>query len=265
MRIKSAVVGVLVGLIVTVAAAVEIPLKNGRVLEASSYTITGSYLMVRLANGQRIAYDVADVDLEALRRAEAASAAPTEAAPPEEARPPSIMDARAAEDRPRSVITITDDDVAPARSEDEAGPAGEPAVAGGPPPGYAEGGGLVVDRLRVDQVDEGIWDVRGVIANRGSAPARDVRVQIDLTNAAGEALASPTLELTPELGIGETASFSHHVEATEQPAAKIRVFWTQASTPTQANEGARDTGPAAAKPQGTGDTPQPVPQRRLRG
>jgi len=233
MRIRSVVIGLLSGLLVAaLAGAVEIPLKNGKTLEASSYRLTGSYLMVTLANGQRVAYDVADVDLEALRRLEAASAAPTEAAPPE-ARPPSIMDARALEDRPRSVVTITDGDVAPAHPEEEAGPDGGSAVAAGPPPGYAEGGSVVVDRLRVEAVDEGIWDVHGVIANRGSGPVRDVRVQIDVTTAAGEALASPTLELSPELNVGETASFSHHVETPEQPSARIRVFWLQNNPPGQ--------------------------------
>ena len=233
MRIKSAVIALLSGLLVTAAAAVEIPLKNGKTLDASAYKITGSYVIMTLANGQRVAYDVADVDLEALQRAEtAATETPSEAAPPE-ARLPSIMDARAAEDRPRSVVTITDGDVAPAHPEEEASPAGDSAAAAGPPPGYAEGGSVIVDRLRVDAVDEGIWDVHGVIANRGSTPARDVRVQIDVTTAKGEALASPTLELAPELGVGETASFSHHVETPEQPLARIRVFWLQNANPSQ--------------------------------
>ena len=232
MRIRSVIVGLLSGLLVAATVgAVEIPLKSGKTLDASSYKITGSYLMVTLASGQRVAYDVADVDLVALKRVEAAAAIPQETAPPE-ARPPSIMDARAAEDRPRSVVTITDGDVTPAHPE-EASAAGGAADATGPPPGYAEGGSVIVDRLRVDAVDEGIWDVHGVIANRGSVPARDVRVQIDVTTATGEALASPTLELAPELGVGETASFSHHVETPEQPSARIRVFWLQDNPPGQ--------------------------------
>ena len=261
MRIKSAVLGLLGGFLVAfAAAAVEIPLKNGKMLDASSYKITGSYLMVTLANGQRIAYDIADVDLEALRRAETAAATPPEAAPPE-ARLPSIMDARAADDRPQSVVTISDKDVARAPSDDASEGADQGAAASGPPSGFTEGGGLVVDSLRVEKVDEGIWDVRGVVANRSTAPARDVRVQITITNAAGEVLASPTLELTPELAVGETVSFSHHVETPEQPAVKIRTYWLQ-STPVAAQPAARGEGTApgaAAAPSGPPPTPRPSP------
>lgn len=264
MRITKVVIGLLSGLLVAAAAAaVEIPLKNGTTLNASSYRITGSYLMATLANGQRVAYGVADVDLEALQRAEAATEAPAEIAAQPEARPPSIMDARAAEDRPRSVVTITDGDVAPARPDVEASAADDAGAAAGPPPGYTEGSGLVINRLRVDQVDDGIWDVRGVIVNRGSEPARDVRVQIDVTDAAGEALASPTLELSPELVVGESASFSHHVETPERPTAKIRVFWLRTA---QAPEGARTEGGGGPAPSGSPDSGgvQPTPGPRIR-
>ena len=260
MKVPRFVVGVIAGLLLSASAmAVEIPLKSGKTVEASSYKITGSYLMVTLPNGQRVAYDIADVDLEALRSAEAASSeGPPKAVPPE-TKPPSIMDALAPEDRPRSVVTIADGDVAPARPEEEgAGP--EPAA--GPPAGYSEGDGVVVDRLRIEPVDEGIWDIRGVIANRGSVPARDVRVQIEVTTATGEALASPTLQLAPELGVGETAAFSHHVETKEQPAAKVRVFWLQSTTPAAPAAGPGAAG-GAGQASGTGAPrggPQPTPR-----
>ena len=37
--------------------------------------MTGSYVLLKLPNGSQVAYDVVDVDLEALRAAEAAQAA----------------------------------------------------------------------------------------------------------------------------------------------------------------------------------------------
>ena len=57
------------------AAAVDVPFNDGTVISAESYRITGSYVMLKLADGRQVAYDVADVDLAALRTAEAAAAA----------------------------------------------------------------------------------------------------------------------------------------------------------------------------------------------
>jgi len=54
--------------------AMEIPFRDGSVMEVVSYTVTGSYVMLKMENGGQIAYDVADIDLDALRRAEAAAA-----------------------------------------------------------------------------------------------------------------------------------------------------------------------------------------------
>jgi len=99
---------VLVGLS---AAALEVRLRDGTVFEAASYTVNGSYLMVTLPGGQQVAYDVADVDLEALRAAEsraAEPAAPTTVAP-ELAGSRELADAAGG---PRaSGIAITDQDV----------------------------------------------------------------------------------------------------------------------------------------------------------
>ena len=65
-------------LIVGAASAVEIQLKDGTIISADSYKLTGSYLMLQMPDGRHVAYDVADVDLDALHAAEAA-AAPAEA------------------------------------------------------------------------------------------------------------------------------------------------------------------------------------------
>ncbi len=60
-------------LIVGAASAVEIQLKDGTIISADSYKLTGSYLMLQMPDGRHVAYDVADVDLDALRAAEAAT------------------------------------------------------------------------------------------------------------------------------------------------------------------------------------------------
>jgi hypothetical protein len=63
-------------LIAASAAAVDIPMRDGTVITAESYRLTGSYIMLKLADGRQVAYDAADVDLDALRAAEAAEAGP---------------------------------------------------------------------------------------------------------------------------------------------------------------------------------------------
>jgi len=60
-------------LIAGTAVAVDVQFKDGTVIAAESYRLTGSYVMLELADGRWVAYDVADVDLDALRAAEAAA------------------------------------------------------------------------------------------------------------------------------------------------------------------------------------------------
>ena len=60
-------------LVVAPASAMEVPFRDGSVVDAVSYTVTGSYVMLEMENGGKVAYDVADIDLEALRQAEAAA------------------------------------------------------------------------------------------------------------------------------------------------------------------------------------------------
>ena len=62
------------------AAAVDVTMRDGTVITAESYRLTGSYIMLTLEGGRQVAYDVADVDLDALRTAEAAAAGPGDAA-----------------------------------------------------------------------------------------------------------------------------------------------------------------------------------------
>jgi hypothetical protein len=228
------------------AAAVEIPFKNGEVVEAASYSLTGSYLIVTRPDGSRVAYDVADVDLEALRAGEAT--APAAEAPPPEPRPGSILDAVAPADRPQASVAITDQDVAraaPEPDEVQASSSTEEA-GGGPPPGYTEGQGVVIEGIRIEPVDEGMWDIRGRVANRTPTSVDDVRIQLELFAGSDEPLGSPTIELASTLAVGDGVTFSHHVEASKRPTVRARVFWLQPATdeaPARAPGGARGAAP----------------------
>jgi hypothetical protein len=63
---QRAAIAVLMVLVGAPLPAVEIPFRDGSVVEALGYTVTGSYVFIELSGGARVAYDVADVDLETL-------------------------------------------------------------------------------------------------------------------------------------------------------------------------------------------------------
>lgn len=247
---------VLVGLS---AAALEIRLRNGTVFEAASYTVNGSYLMATLPGGQQVAYDVADVDLEALRAAESRAAEP--AAPATVT--PELAGSRGLAlppaDAVPSGIAITDQDVKHTWQErGEAGEQGgeEPAAAAaGPPPGFEQGGGVVINNLRVTPQGENRWVVEGDVVNRTAAPVSSVRVQLQTIAAAGQAPWSAEVAVTNLLPPDETAVFSHSFSAAKpegsaHPDMRATVYWMQMQAPAQPQRApaSRIPGPAGPVP-----------------
>lgn len=250
---------VLVGLS---AAALELRLRDGTVLEAAGYTVTGSYLMVTLPGGGQVAYDVADVDLEALRAAEAradeAAAAPAAVAselpgsrsltmPPDSGEP--------------TGIAITDQDVKHTWQErgeaDEEGGEEEPGAAEGPPPGFQQGGGVVISNLRVTPQGEERWVVEGDVVNRTALPVSSVRVQLQTIARAGETPWSAEVAVTNELPPDETAVFSHSFsapvpEGAAHPDIRATVLWMQLQPPS-----APRRPPASQMPGPVGPVPTP--------
>lgn len=252
---------VLVGLS---AAALELRLRDGTVLEAVSYTVTGSYLMVALPGGQLVAYDVADVDLEALRAAEALAAAPAEPV----AVAPEVPGSRGLAMPPAEAkaggIAITDQDVThtwqqrgEAGEEAEEGGVEETGAAPGPPPGFEQGGGVVINNLRVTPQGENRWVVEGDVVNRTALPVSSVRVQLQTIAAAGEPPWSAEVAVTNLLPPDETAVFSHSFSAPKpegaaHPDMRATVLWMQVQPPSQP-KGA----PASRMPGPLGPVPTP--------
>jgi len=249
---------VLVGLS---AAALELRLRDGTVLEAVSYTVTGSYLMVALPGGQQVAYDVADVDLEALRAAEALAAQPAEPVAVAPKAPGSrTLTLPPAEAGP-SGIAITDQDVKHTwqeRGEAEGeGGEEEAGAAPGPPPGFEQGGGVVINNLRVTPQGENRWVVEGDVVNRTALPVSSVRVQLQTIAAAGVAPWSAEVAVTNLLPPDETAVFSHSFSAPKpegaaHPDMRATVLWMQVQPPSQP-KGA----PASRMPGPLGPVPTP--------
>ena len=228
-------------LVVGTAAAVEVQLRDGTVIEAASYRLTGSYLMLELADGRQVAYDVADVNLDALRAAEAAVAA--ESAPaevPEETLSTgrNLKDAATVGDETAVGPTISDRDVkhvrgSGVRGDDEEEDASDASE--GPPPGFQEGGGVVLNNLRVSPAGEGRWQVEGEVVNRTPNPVGSVRVQLETIPVGGQAAWQGEVPVSSRLGPDESGVFSHSFAAEKpdgraHPDVRASVIWMQQET-----------------------------------
>jgi hypothetical protein len=238
---------VLVLLIDGTAAAVDVTLRDGTVITVESYRLTGSYIMLKLANGGQVAYDVGDVDLEALRAAEAqaeAEAAATEAASEGDAGTisagRSLKDATAVGEDDGAGLKISDRDVKHIRGsgvtgDDEEAEGGAAASSGGVPEGFQQGGGVSLNSLRVNPAGEGRWTVEGEVVNRTPNPVINVRVQLEAAAGAGGEPWRGEVAVTNFLGPDEKGVFSHSFAAEKppdkaHPDVRASVIWMQQET-----------------------------------
>ncbi|MCG6963127.1 MAG: hypothetical protein LJE95_07665 [Acidobacteria bacterium] len=221
---RALVLGVIFVGLASMALAVNVVMKDGTVIAAKAYTINGSYVMVTLEDGRQVAYDVADVDVAAMQRAEAASssAEPAPTPPPVASNP--FAKASAASTG-AAAMTITDKDVTHVGGTGEAA-AGEEENTEGPPKGYQEGGQVVVQGLDISEAKPGVWRVQGEVVNRLSVPASDVKVSLEAT-----AKKEPPSKAEAALGSlapGQSSHFLHDFTAQSRPQVRLRVYWLQA-------------------------------------
>lgn len=260
---RALVLLVLITLVGIAALAIEVRLRDGTVLEAADYSLTGSYLMVTLPGGGQVAYDVADVDLEALRAAEAAAAEPV--APPSTVQPDTPGSrglTMPPANQESSGIAITDHDVRHTWSEreaesDEAEQGGSGGAPSGPPPGYEQGSGVVLSNLRVTGQGDGRWVVEGDVVNRSGKTVTNVRVQLQALAAPGERPWNAEVAVTNALPPDEVAVFSHSFSATvpegrAHPDVRASVYWMQDQGPRQPQRP-----PAGRMPGPVGPVPTP--------
>jgi hypothetical protein len=227
----------------SLATATDVPLRDGTVITADSYKVTGSYVMIVLADGSQVAFDVADVDLAALREAEAAAAAAAGAqAEPEPEQQPSdtissgrtLKHAGAADDASGG-LTITDHDVkhmrgSGVRGEDEQQEADASGTEKGPEGDYQVGGSVVLNNVRVNPAGEGRWQIQGEVVNRSPRPVLNVTVKLE-TMGGGEPW-SGEVRVAAALGPDEKATFEHSFmaevpEGKAQPSIRASVLWMQ--------------------------------------
>ena len=234
----------LVLLVAGTAAAVDVTMRDGTVITAESYRLTGSYIMFKLENGSQVAYDVADVDLDALYAAEAAAAGATDDAAGAESTGSlsggrTLKDAATVGEDDGSSLKITDRDVRHIRGsgvqgegEDEGGTTNPD---GGVPEGFQQGGGVVLNSIRVNPAGEGQWSIEGEVINRTPNPVQNVRVQLEAATPGGGEPWRGEVAVTNMLGPDETGVFTHSF-AGEKPAdrahpdVRASVIWMRQET-----------------------------------
>jgi hypothetical protein len=224
-------------------AGLEVPLRDGSVVGAESYTVTGSYVMITLVDGSRVAYDIADVDVEALRKAEAERDGRDgqEASPPLKARE-SLAGGRSLATADDSVgggssrLTISDGDVKHVRGsgvrgheeQQEHDSRGDDSL----PEGYHEGGRVMLNKVRVTPAGSGRWQIDGEVVNRDPEAVHDVSVKLETVAVGGGELWSGRVPVTSYLGPDETAQFSQSftaemAEGMQPPSVRATAVWTQ--------------------------------------
>jgi len=229
-------------MVVAPAAAMEVPFRDGSVVEAVSYTVTGSYVMLEMENGGRVAYDVADIDLDALRQAEAAAASQL----PEVAEAPaetlgnagSLRAPEEAEAAPAGGLTITDQHVKHIRGSGIAGPEDEveetPAAGDGLPEGFEQGGNVLLNNVKVTPLEGGEWQVTGEVVNRMSDSVLDVRAELQADVPDGDPWTA-SVGISGLLGPDEKADFTHTFATPASagdrwsPQVQVKVIWMKSS------------------------------------
>jgi len=234
----------LVLLVAGSAAAVDVTMRDGTVVTAESYRLTGSYIMLKLADGRQVAYDVADVDLDALRAAEAAAAGPEGETAGADQNAGTLSGGRALKDAALvgeddgSSLKITDQDVRHVRGsgvgEGEGGEDGSKSD-GGVPEGFQQDGGVVLNSIDVIPAGEGRWTINGEIANRTPNTVNNVRVRLEAALAGSDQPWTGEVAVTNTLEPDQTATFSHSFEGAApaglaHPNVRASVIWMRQET-----------------------------------
>jgi hypothetical protein len=192
--------------------------------------------MLELADGRQVAYDLADVDLDAFK----AQIADTEAEPEPSRSEPTLSDGRRtlslppAEGVTNEGMAITDQDVEHVRpGGGGAGAAeGEEEEGESTPEGYQTGGRVVISSLQVTAQGENRWLVEGEIVNRRPTTVLDVRVDLRTEAAAGSSPWTGSVRVTNRIEPNKKAVFQHTFKAAKprdkpHPDVRASVIWTE--------------------------------------
>jgi len=230
-------VTILLAIVVAVpCAAVEIPFRDGSVVEALAYTVTGSYVMLEMPGGGKVAYDVADIDLDALRDAEAVvEETATEEASTSLGRAGALTLPETAAEESSGGLTITDQHVKHVRGSGIAGPEDdaveeEASDENAVPEGFEEGGDVLLNNVSATQLEGGQWQVTGDVVNRTPEAVMDVRANMQAPVPDGDpwtASVPVSGTLAPDAKASFTHTFSTPSSAGEDwsPRVQVNVVW----------------------------------------
>jgi hypothetical protein len=190
---------------------------------------------------------VADVDLDALRAAEAAARVAEEETTAEAAAASgtlsggrTLKDANAVGEDAGASPKITDRDVRHIRGsgvigdeEEEEGEGG--GSEGGVPDGYQQGGGVVLNSIRVNPAGEGQWTIEGEVINRTPQTVNNVRVQFEAALAGSDEPWRGETQVTSTLPPDEVGVFSHSFAGAAPPGrahpdVRASVIWMRQET-----------------------------------
>lgn len=228
------VMALLAVVIAAPCAAVEIPFRDGSVVEALAYTVTGSYVMLEMPGGGKVAYDVADIDLDALHEAEAVvEETVTEEASESLGRAGALTMPGAEEEDSSAGLTITDQNVKHVRGSGIAGPEDEAEEApddGAVPEGFEEGGGVLLNNVQATALEGGQWQITGDVVNRTTDPVMDVRANLQAPIPDGDPWTA-SVPVSGMLAPDEKASFNHTFSTPSSagegwsPNVQVNVVW----------------------------------------
>ncbi|MCP4897243.1 MAG: hypothetical protein GY906_09765 [bacterium] len=214
--------------------AVDVPLRDGSVVQVESYKVIDGYVLIKFGDGGQVAYATADIDMQALRQAEMAA---READPQNEAgeKKPgrsskSILGAVSEQQDSTSGVLITDQDVEHIRQPDVAAEGEETEEEGEEAEEEPVGAGaVVVQDVFMEPAEDG-WIMRGEVFNGSKVGVQDIQVEI-VSRVGDEVIDSSRIKVAAFLQPGKGRTFAHKVAGAEQrPQAIIRAFWMEPST-----------------------------------
>jgi hypothetical protein len=241
---RKLVVALVAALAAAPCGAVEIPFRDGSLVEAASYTVNGSYLTLEMASGARVAYDIADIDIEALRRAEAAAAVVETGVEETTGLLGAAGGLQLPEEGEPEGLVITDQHVKHVRGSGIAGPEDEtetaPAAADALPEGFEEGGNVLLNNVTISPLEGGMWQVAGEVVNRTSDSVLDVRANLQAAVPDGDPFTA-SVPVSGLLAPDEKATFTHTFATPKgaadgwTPQIQVSVVWMRSESRIEPN------------------------------
>jgi hypothetical protein len=220
-------------LVAAVGFAAEVRLNDGTVIEAESVKVTGSYVMLTMADGRQVAYDLSSVDPDSLPGASGATESGEVADEPDAAGDRKSLskgrslDLDRVDDTGEGTLSITDEDVSHVRADRGAGAVpgeGEEAEEGEAPAGG--GGGVVLQSLNTTPGEGGAITVEGEVVNRSQTPARNVRAILSVGEERAEVPISGML--MPDASASFVRGFELELEeGAPIPSVNVQLQFTQ--------------------------------------